>query len=89
MINKTLINKNLFKNPFKEKSRKQIPLKENLLKDTSLTAQPSGKPLETGVETVTLCSMEPKKPGKISGLEQKIREFCRNLWQWEFCRECQ
>ncbi|MGB9929059.1 MAG: FeoA family protein [Methanosarcina sp.] len=71
MINKTLINKNLFKNPFKEKSRKQIPLKENLLKDTSLTAQPSGKPLEAGVETVTLCSMEPKKPGKISGLETK------------------
>lgn len=78
-----MINKKLFKILFKDKSLKQSSLKEdslkknslkeisleaNSLKDNSLT-QSSKTPLE--IENITLCTMQPRKPGKICGLETK------------------
>jgi ferrous iron transport protein A len=78
-----MINKKLFKILSKDRSLKQSSLKEdslkknslkeisleaNSLKDNSLT-QSSKAPLK--VENITLCTMQPKKPGKICELETK------------------
>lgn len=69
MIKERTLKVSSFKNLLKENSLIKNSLKEKSLEEKSLISRPSTKALET--ENVTLCSMQPKKPGKICGLETK------------------
>jgi len=73
-----MIKKKTKENKLKENSQKE-EIKENLKEDLKEKSnlQRLSSPLES--ETITLCTMQPKKPGKICGLETKNQGILQKL----------